>query len=118
MSNEIDITRVRQVDMEMVHVDLIVRTNNNLNSGVVAGIVRDGIDPEKFGALPAYFNGAKWIITDGNHRLVAARIKGVQYVPVAPLTKSEYDLIAFSKTKTVDLLIRVPEAPKYHEPAI
>lgn len=102
--------------MEMVHVDLIIRTNNDLNADVVAEIVREGIDSDKFGVLPAYFDEGWWIITDGNHRLAAACIQGVEYVPVAPLTKPEYYFIAFSKTRTVDLLIRVPEVLKYHNP--
>lgn len=116
MSAEFDPSRVRCVDLEMVHLNLIKRTNGNLSADVVQRIVTEGIDADKFGALPAYFDGAWWTITDGNHRLAAAGILGVQYVPVAPLTRFEFDLIAFSKTKTVDLLIRVPDNPRYHTP--
>lgn len=108
---------MRRVDLEMVHVSLIKRTNGNLDTSVVERMVAEGLDPERFGALPAYFDGSAWVITDGNHRLTAAAIAGIQYVPVAPITREEYDLIAFSKTRTVDLLIRVPDAPKYHRPA-
>lgn len=103
----------RCVDVEMVDVRLIIRTNSNLNPTTVAGIVAEGINADKFGALPAYFDGARWTITDGNHRLVAAANLGVQYVPVAPITKMEFDLIAFSRIK-IDLLIRVPDNPRYH----
>lgn len=114
MSSDFDLTRVRCVELEMVDVALIKRTNDTLNKATIDSIVTNGIDPEKFGALPAYFNGMWWTITDGNHRLTAAAILGVQYIPVAPLTREEYALIAFSKTKTVDLLIKVPNNPKYH----
>lgn len=114
MSAEFDLSRVRTVDLEFVDVALISRTNSTLDSGVVQGIVAEGIDPDKFGALPAYFDGMRWTITDGNHRLAAACILGVQFVPVVRLTLEEYSFIAFSKTKTVDLLIRVPDRPRYH----
>lgn len=114
MSAEFNPSTVRCVELEMVDVDLIRQTNGNLDKSVVSAIVAEGIDPDKFGALPAYCDGKWWTITDGNHRLVAATILGVRYVPVARLTKQEFDFIAFSKTRTVDLLIKVPEKPKYH----
>lgn len=106
--------RPRRVDLEMVDLDLIQMTNTRLDASVVAGIVAAGIDPDKFGALPAYFNGTKWIITDGNHRFAAARILCVECVPVAPLTRAEFNWIAASKTHCVDLLVRVPANPRYH----
>jgi len=114
MSAEFDLSRARRVDLEMVHVDLITRTNSDIDTDAVARMVKEGIDPERLGVLPAYRDSERWIITDGNHRFLASRICGIKHVPVAPLTKEEYDLIAFSKTRTVDLLVQIPDDPKYH----
>lgn len=103
----------RIVELQYVDTRLIEQTNTKLDEKTVQAIVDEGIDPERLSALPAWNNGGKWILTDGNHRLEALKIIGEVYAPIAELTKAEFDHVKFSKRK-VDLLVKIPDNPKYH----
>lgn len=78
-------------------------TNPSVDMGVVSDIFRN-FSFETFGALPGIFVDRKFRITDGNHRLRAARIRGHKYIPIIILTEEEYDHIAFSKN-VIDFMV-------------
>ena len=97
--------------MELVDVRIIHSTNTKLNDKVVDEIVTEGWKPEKGKALPAWWDGEKFIITDGNHRLEALKRMGEQYAPVVQLTKEEFDKVKFSK-RHVDFHVHIPDTPR------
>jgi len=104
----------RIVDIELVDLRLIEPTNDRLNEEVVDQIVAEGWDQGKGRVMPAYFNGKKFVITDGNHRLEALRRLRHRFAPVVQLTKDEFDYVKYS-SRSVDLLVRTPEEVKVYE---
>ena len=105
-----DIREVEYADISMVE-----STNSKLNEDVVRRIERQGWVKELGLALPAFFTGKSFIITDGNHRLEALKRMGHKWVPVVRLTKEEFDYVKYSD-RHVDFLIAFPEKPLHHVP--
>lgn len=103
----------RLVELVMVDRSLIQQTNSKLDHKTIEAIIKEGINNEKFGVLPAFFDGKKWILTDGNHRVEVAKLLDIRFIPIAPLTKEEFDYVKFSPRK-VDLMVKIPEKPKYY----
>ncbi len=100
--------RKRVVQMQLVPIDKVVPSNLKLNLQTVDAILQSGIDLKKFGVLPAYKDPKTklFLLTDGNHRLYALRKCGGHLVPIAELTKEEFDYVKFSKN-TIDLIVKI-----------
>jgi hypothetical protein len=95
-------------ELQFAQMELVESTNSLLNMDVVHKIVDEGWVFEKGLALPAWWNGEKFIITDGNHRLEALKHLGEKFVPIVQLTKKEFDYVKYS-TRHVDFAMSVPE---------
>lgn len=108
-------TKICQDDiraLKYVSLELIEPTNTKLNNDVVAGIVAEGWDAEQGKAIPVWFDGKKYLPTDGNHRIEALKQLGSKFAPVVELTKEEFDHVKFSKN-TIEFMVHEPERPLF-----
>lgn len=89
--------------------DLIIPSNQQVKMGKVKRM-QNTITLLKAGAFPAWLDPErkKYIITDGNHRLMALKIRGYKVAPIVEITKDEFDHVKFSK-RTIDLIVRYPK---------
>lgn len=106
----------RMVEIQFVDIALIMKTNSKLDEKRVKKMVDDGINPKDMWAIvPAYRlpGGMMFMITDGNHRVEALRRRGFRWIPVAELTKKEFDHVKFSKDRSTNLAVKLVEHPRY-----
>lgn len=90
-----------------VHPDRIHYGNSRTDPDKVREIA-EHFDEEKYIAPTGYYDGTQVILTDGNHRAQAAIQAGYSHVLFAPLTKEEYEHVAYSNRK-VDVECYIPE---------
>lgn len=94
--------------MQLIPIKDVRYSNLDLNQKVIDAILKEGIDPKKLGVLPAYkYPKTKaFLLTDGNHRLFCLSKIGARAVPIAELTKEEFDYVKCSD-RTLDLEVRL-----------
>lgn len=97
-------------EMVYIHVDRIVHSNVPKQSKV--DFIAAHFDWSVFGVVPVYQTKKGYLLTDGNHRVEAAKAKGFEWIPCIVLCKAEFDRIKFSKL-TADVIFKIPEKPKY-----
>ncbi len=90
-----------------VKADDIIITNSNLNRKTIKKI-KSAFNFSDYAFPMGYISSDGVILTDGNHRATALIELGEKYIPIVPLTKNEFDHVAYSK-RTVDLNVRMPE---------
>ncbi len=93
------------VKRRWVNVDKIELTNNKIDDSKVDAMIEAGLKTEQM-ALPAWFDGKKWWLTDGNHRFTAIKLLGMKKAPIAQMTREEYDWVKFSNRK-VQILVKL-----------
>lgn len=106
----------RLVELQFVDIALIVKTNAQLDEARIRKMIEDEIKPSDMWAIvPAYRlpGGMLFMVTDGNHRIEALRRRGFRWIPVAELTRAEFDHVKFSKDRTTDLAVKLVEHPRY-----
>ena len=99
----------RVAELVYAEIELVQITNTKTNPETVRHIA-ENLSWEEFKALPAWWNGKEFVLTDGNHRTLAAKWRGERFVPLVLLTKEEFDYVKFSK-RSVDLMVHTPESP-------
>jgi hypothetical protein len=86
-----------------IPIHLITITNTKTSYKLVRHIAKH-LDWSLFKAVPVYFDGERYIITDGNHRVLGAKKAGHTHVPAILLTEAEFEFVAYSKN-TLDFLV-------------
>jgi hypothetical protein len=99
------------VKKQLVYVPIshIIITNTKTHAKHVDWLARH-LDFDKLAALPAWWDGQGYRLTDGNHRVLALKLAGYDYAPVVLLTKREYDFVKFSK-RAIEMEVHVPKEP-------
>ena len=99
------------VKKQLVYVPIaqVILTNSKTSWKRIDWLARH-LNMREFKALPAWWNGHGYMLTDGNHRTQAAKLAGFDYVPVVLLTKAEFDFVKFSE-RSIDMLVCAPEKP-------
>lgn len=97
-------------ELVFIHVDRLKHSNTPDSSKVARLTVN--FDIKEFGVLPVFPMGDKYILTDGNHRMEAAKAKGYVWMPCIILNSTEFQLVKGSK-RTAQILFKVPEKPLY-----
>lgn len=116
MDNPTEIKNARIVELQFVDIELIVKTNETLDEAKIMKMIEDDIKPQDTWAIcPAYRlpGGMQFMVTDGNHRIEALRRRGFRWMPIAELTKPEFDYVKFSKTRTTNIAIKLVDHPRY-----
>lgn len=98
----------RVVDLALTRATDVTISNSKVDRKIVDQI-KSAFDYDLMRYPVGYATGNGVILTDGNHRVTAMIELGMNFIPFVPLTKAEYDHVAFSDTNTVDLDVRVPE---------
>ena len=111
IANNMEKPPMREVDIALCDVCLIRPSNDLIDKQKVWHMMEEGIDPIRLKALPAYWNGEYYHITDGNHRLAACIASGWEYVPIIELTKAEYDYVKYS-TNELDIIVHETTNPR------
>ena len=97
-------------ELVYVHVDKLIHSNTPNEAKV--GFIAAHFDWTTFGVLPVYRTKNGYLLTDGNHRMEAARKCGHVWIPCVQLTKAEYEHVKCSK-RTADVYFKIPENPVY-----
>lgn len=63
---------------------------------------------EHLRAFPAYWRLGKYFLTDGNNRVRGMILGGHDYLPIAELTKEEFDKVKYSDNKH-DIMVYYPK---------
>lgn len=92
---------------ELVYIPIkdIQITNTHTDRKLIKRIAKH-LDWELFMAVPAFWDGHTYILTDGNHRVQGAKLAGYKQVPAILLTQAEFDYVAFSKRQLHFLVTR------------
>jgi hypothetical protein len=94
----------------LLSIKKIILSNSKVDMKKVMKIAKE-LSGDKFKAVPAYFNGKSYILTDGNHRVLAGIMRGVKYIPAIFLTKKEFDYVKYSK-RSIDFDVHIPKKIK------
>jgi hypothetical protein len=101
----------RIAELVYINSQKIIFTNSKVDWAKIHRIARN-IDGDLFKAIPAYPTERGYIITDGNHRVRAAKLAGYKFVPCVLLEKHEFEVLRKQKHMSIDILVSVPEKIK------